>query len=158
MAPLTGVFFDTSILVAGMVDLGESSVTAIAILDAVAEGRIAAPSTSWHNCLEFFSVTTRLPEEYRLPPEVALRFVREEILARFSVHDLEPASRERFLLSAVADGVAGGRIYDAHIAEIARTSGAGIVVTESRRHFLSLLAEEVRVLSAAELAREVRPG
>lgn len=158
MAPLTGVFFDTSILVAGMVDLGETSEAAIATLDAVAEGQIVAPATSWHNCLEFFSVTTRLPEEYRLPPEVALRFVREEIFTRFSVRDLDRASREQFLLSAVANGVAGGRIYDAHIAEIARTSGAEIVVTENRKHFLSLLAEGIRVLTAAELVREARPG
>jgi predicted nucleic acid-binding protein len=157
MAPLTGVFFDTSILVAGMVDLGESSVPALAVIDAVADGRILAPSTSWHNCLEFFSVTTRLPEEYRLPSDVALRFVREEILGRFSVHDLEPAARDRFLLSAVANGVAGGRIYDAHIAEVARTSGARIVVTENRRHFRSLHAQGVRVLSAAELADELAP-
>jgi hypothetical protein len=58
----------------------------------------------------------------------------------------------------VADGVAGGRIYDAHIAEIATISGAEIVVTENRRHFLSLLAQGVRVLSAAELTREARLG
>jgi hypothetical protein len=40
-------------------------------------------SSNWHCCLELYSVTTRLPEEYRLEPEVALRFLREEIFPRF---------------------------------------------------------------------------
>jgi hypothetical protein len=60
---LTGTFFDTSVLVAGMVDLGRESEAAIAVIDAVADARIRDPRTAWHCCLEFFSVTTRLPEE-----------------------------------------------------------------------------------------------
>ena len=62
-------------------------------------------------------MTTRLPEEYRLAPEIALRFLREEILSRFVVEDLFSKAREEFLVAAV-----GGSIYDAHIAEIARRS------------------------------------
>jgi len=48
-------------------------------MDAVANGQIERPLTAWHCCLEFYSVTTRLPEEYRLEPEIALRLLREEI-------------------------------------------------------------------------------
>lgn len=65
MARLKDVFFDTSVLVAGMVDLGAGSQGALTVLDAVADGRVDDPKTAWHCCLEFFSVTTRLPEEYR---------------------------------------------------------------------------------------------
>jgi hypothetical protein len=77
-----------------MIDFGHSSRHALLLMDAVAEGRIEQPLTAWHCCLEFFSVATRLPEEYRLRPEAALRLLREEIFARFSVHDL-PAERRR---------------------------------------------------------------
>jgi predicted nucleic acid-binding protein len=51
--------------------------------------------------------------------------------------------------------VAGGRIYDAHIAEIARLAGASIVVTDNRRHFTILMKHGVRVLRPKELAEEL---
>lgn len=155
MAGLTSVFFDTSVLIGGMIDFGRGSQHALLLIDAVADGRIERPSTAWHCCLEFYSVTTRLPEEYRLKPETALRFLREEILTRFSIHDLPADSREEFLVSATGEGTTGGRIYDAHIAEVARQAGAKLVVTDNRRHFTPLLRHGVRVLVSEELAGEI---
>lgn len=155
MAGLTGTFFDTSVLIAGVIDFGPSSQHALLLMDAVADGRIERPMTAWHCCLEFYSVTTRLPEEYRLDPEVALRLLREEILPRFSVHDLPAESRESFLVSSAGEGTIGGRIYDAHIAEIARQAGARLVATENRRHFTPLLRHGIRVLVSAELVEEI---
>lgn len=52
-----------------------------------------------------------------------------------AIHDLPSALREDFLVSAAGEGPTGGRIYDAHIAEIARQAGARLVATENRRHF-----------------------
>lgn len=155
MAGLTGAFFDTSVLIAGSIDFGASSLDALLLMDAVADGRIERPMTAWHCCLEFYSVTTRLPEEYRLEPEIALRLLREEILPRFSVHSLPAERQEDFLVSAVREGTTGGRVYDAHIAEIARQAGARLVATENRRHFTSLLRHGIRVLVSAEMADEL---
>jgi predicted nucleic acid-binding protein len=155
VADLRQVFFDTSVLVAGMIELRPGSNPAQRLMDAVANGRIQRPLTAWHCCLEFYSVTTRLPEEYRLEPEISLRFLREEILARFSVHGLPEERREEFLVAAAGQGTAGGRIYDAHIAEVARLAGAQLVATENRRHFTSLLRHGIRVLVSAELAEEL---
>jgi predicted nucleic acid-binding protein len=155
VAGLKGAFFDTSVLIAGMSDFGSSSHQALLLMDAVADGRIERPLTAWHCCLEFYSVTTRLPEEYRLEPEAALRFLREEIFARFSIHDLPAELREDFLVSTLGEGTAGGRIYDAHIAEIARQAGARLVATENRRHFTPLLRHGIRVLVSKELADEI---
>lgn len=155
MAGLKDAFFDTSILIAGTIDFGPSSQHALLLMDAVADGRIERPLTAWHCCLEFYSVTTRLPEEYRLEPEVALKLVREEILPRFTVHDLPAQSREEFLIGAVREAMRGGRIYDAHIAEIARQAGARVVATENRRHFTPLLRHGIRVLISAELVDEI---
>jgi predicted nucleic acid-binding protein len=156
VAGLRDIFFDTSVLLAGMIDFGRGSHHALLLMDAVADGRIERPLTAWHCCLEFYSVATRLPEEYRLEPEIALRFLRQEILPRFSVHSLPAELREEFLVSAVGEGTTGGRIYDAHIAEIARQAGARLVATENRRHFTSLLRHGIRVLVSAELAGEIR--
>ncbi|HVS65689.1 MAG TPA: PIN domain-containing protein [Thermoanaerobaculia bacterium] len=155
MADLSAPFFDTSVLVAGLIDFGETSRSALEVVDAIADGRITRPLTAWHCCLEFFSVATRLPEEYRLEPETALRFLKEEVLARFDVAGLARAAREEFLAAAVGEGAVGGRIYDAHIAEVARRMGASIVVTENRRHFTSLLRHGVQVLLCEELATEL---
>jgi len=47
-------------------------------------------------------------------------------------------------------------LHDAHIAEIARLSGAKVVVTDNRRHFLALARHGIRVLGAEEFARSTR--
>ena len=60
------VFLDTSVLVAGLIELGPQSAPAHRLLHAVAEKTVAPASTAWHCCLEFYSVATRLPAEYRL--------------------------------------------------------------------------------------------
>jgi hypothetical protein len=78
-----------------------------------------------------------------------------EILARFELCQLPIRNIEAFLRSAVREGVAGGRIYDAHIAETARLAGARTVVTDNRRHFTSLMRHGIRVLSTEEFASEM---
>ena len=67
-----------------------------------------------------------------------------------SVHDLPAAAHVPMLRAAARDAVTGGRIYDAHIAEVARSAGAQVVVTDNRRHFLSALRYGVRVETPAE--------
>jgi hypothetical protein len=50
----------------------------------------------------------------------------------------------------VADAVAGGRIYGAHISEIGRAARADVIVTDNRRHFLAALRHGIRVEAPAE--------
>jgi predicted nucleic acid-binding protein len=144
------VFLDTSVLLAGLIDFGPQSAPAQSVMHAVAERRVPSAATAWHCCLEFFSVATRLPPEFRLPPVDAVTLLKEEILGRMPVHDLPPADRVPMLLGAARDRIAGGRIYDTHIAEVARAAGATIIVTDNRRHFLSALRYEMRVETPAE--------
>ena len=67
-----------------------------------------------------------------------------------AIHDLPASDRMPLLRAAVQDGTAGGRIYDAHIAEVARAAGARVVVTDNRRHFLAALRHGMRVETPAE--------
>ncbi len=143
-------FLDTSVLLAGLVDFGPQSAPAQALMHEVAERRVDAPATAWHCCLEFFSVATRLPPEFRLTPSDAVVLLQEEVFARMAVHDLPPGERARMLRVASHDTIVGGRIYDAHIAEVARAAGARVVVTDNRRHFLSALRYGLRVETPAE--------
>jgi predicted nucleic acid-binding protein len=144
------VFLDTSVLLAGLVDFGPQSAPAQSLLHAVAEQRIAAPATAWHCCLEFFSVSTRLPPEFRISPADAVTLLQAEVFPRIAVHDLPPADRGPLLQAAAHDRIAGGRIYDAHIAEVARAAGARVVVTDNRRHFLSALRHGMRIETPSE--------
>lgn len=158
MARLTGIFLDTSVLLGGTIDAGPGSKPAQAVMDALADGRVRKARTAWHCCLEYYAVATRLPEELRLSPADALRLLEEEILGRLEVVDLPAGSRLPFLRAAVVQRVAGGRLYDAHIAEIARRSGSGVIVTDNVRHFRSAAGDAVRVVSAAEFAMELSKG
>ena len=144
------VFLDTSVLLAGLVDFGPQSAPAQSLLHAVAEQRVTAPATAWHCCLEFFSVATRLPPEFRVSAADAVTLLQSEVFPRFAVHDLPPADRGPLLQAAAHDRIAGGRIYDAHIAEVARAAGAHVVVTDNRRHFLSALRHGMRIETPSE--------
>lgn len=152
----TPSFFDTSTLIRGILDWGPAARAAHALLDAVTEKRLRDPVTAWHCCLEFYAVTTRLPEEIRLAPAAAARLVEDEILARLRVLQMPDAHRLEFFRAVASEPVIGARIYDTHIAEVARRAGARVVVTENRRDFQSLLRHGIRVMSAAEFAAEAR--
>ena len=144
------VFLDTSVLVAGLVDFGPQSAPAQSLLHVVAERQLTGVGTAWHCCLECFSVSTRLPPEFRLTPAHAAQLIEDEIFGRMTVHDLPAADRLGMMKSAAREGTGGGRIYDAHIAEVARAAGATVVVTDNRRHFLAALRHGIRVETPAE--------
>lgn len=148
------VFLDTSVLLGGLIDFGPQSAAAQRAMASVAEGGIKDAGTAWHCCLEFYSVATRLPPEFRLTPADAERLMREEILERVAIAELPSRERGRFLAAAARDDIAGGRVYDAHIAEIARAAGAGVIVTDNRRHFLTALKHGLKVQTPSEFLFE----
>lgn len=150
-----GAFLDTSVLLGGLIELGPSVTGAQDVMAAVAEGQVRRPITAWHCCLEFYAVATRLPEEFRLAPKDALQLLEREVLRRFRVLELDPAARLSFLAGAVQQRVAGGRIYDAHIGEIARQARTRIVVTDNIRHFSGLARDGCRVVDSATFAAEL---
>ena len=143
-------FLDTSVLLAGLIDFGPQSAPAQRLLHAVAEKQVPAVATAWHCCLEFFSVATRLPPEFRVSAADAVTLLQEEVFPRMAVHDLPAADRLGMLQASVRDGIAGGRIYDAHIADVARAAAATVVVTDNRRHFLTALRYDMRVETPSE--------
>jgi predicted nucleic acid-binding protein len=67
-----------------------------------------------------------------------------------AVHDLPAADRLSLLQAAARDSLTGGRIYDAHIADVARAAGASVIVTDNRRHFLPALRHGLRVETPSE--------
>jgi predicted nucleic acid-binding protein len=150
------VFLDTSVLIAGLIDFGPQSAASQSLMHAVAQRVVPSAGTAWHCCLEFYSVTTRLPPEFRLRPDDAVHLLQEEIIDRLTVHDLAPGERITFLKAAAQDTTAGGRIYDGHIAAVARAAGAEVIVTDNRRHFLAALRHGIRVDTPGEFVAALK--
>jgi predicted nucleic acid-binding protein len=158
VAVVGGAFFDTSVLLPGLIVAATTASPPRLLLRAIIAGELPEPLTAWHCCLEFYAVATRLPGELQLAPAAALRLIEEEILGRFRVEQLPAGARSQLLAGAARDGLGGGRIYDVHIAEIARSAGSRLVISDNRRHFLSLLGHGIRVLTAEEASRELLPA
>jgi hypothetical protein len=91
-----------------------------------------------------------------LTPDAAARLLEHEVFSRMEVHDLPAGDRLTLLRSAVQEGIAGGRIYDAHIAEVARAAGVEVIVTENRRHFLAALRYGLRVETPGEFVAALK--
>jgi predicted nucleic acid-binding protein len=155
MAALKALFFDTSVLIAGVLDLGPASEPAQRIMTAVAAGALGRPRTAWHCCLEFYAVCTRLPEELRLTPAQASQLLASEIRQRLEVVGLPARAWAGFWDRVEAERVAGGRVYDAHIAEVARTHKARVVVTDNLRHFTSLTTAGIEVVSSRDFSEQL---
>jgi len=137
----------------GLVDFGPQSAPAQSLLHAVAEQRVTTPATAWHCCLEFFSVATRLPPRVSgFLLAMPSRCLQAEVFTRIAVHDLPPGDRTPLLQAAAHDsGFAGGRIYDAHIAEVARAAGANVVVNGQPPAFpVGAAARAMRVETPSE--------
>ena len=147
---VSGVFFDTTVLVGSLVDAGPSSIPCRRILAAVAHGKLPEAKTAWHCCLELYSVLTRLPLEYRVSPEMAGALLESQVLPRFQIVCLPEDRFRGFIQESAREGIRGGLIYASHIGDIARLSGARVVVTGNRRHFASLLPYGIRVLTPEE--------
>ena len=67
-----------------------------------------------------------------------------------AVHGLPDTAQGSFLQTLAQQGITGGRVYDAHIAEIARSGGATVIVTDNRKHFLAALRHGIRVETPSE--------
>jgi hypothetical protein len=48
-------------------------------------------------------------------------------------------------------------LYDAHIAEAARSGGARVIVTGNRRHFASALRHGIKVETPSEFLAAIKP-
>jgi hypothetical protein len=73
-----------------------------------------------------------------------------EAFGKLTVSHLPAADRIPLLKAAAQEAIAGGRIYDAHIAEVARAAGATVIVTDNRRHFVAALRHGIRVETPSE--------
>ena len=106
--------------------------------------------TAWHCCLEFFSVTTRLPPEYRLSAEAAIALLTEHVFDRVQVEGLPVEAAIPWLKRLGGSEVRGGLVYDAHLAHIAHRAGCATLVTSNLSHFRQVAPHGIEILSPTQ--------
>lgn len=140
------VFLDTNVFVSGLLDVSADSACR-SILEALEARRLRSCVTAWHCCLEFFSVTTRLPPEYRLSAEAAITLLAEHVFDRVEVRGLPVEDAIAWLKRLGGSEVRGGLIYDAHLAQIAQRAGCAILVTSNLSDFRHVAPPRIEILS-----------
>jgi len=148
---LKKAFLDTNIFVSGLLEVSADSACRD-ILVALGNRRLRSCVTAWHCCLEFFSVTTRLPPDYRLSTEAAVALLTEHVFNRLEVVDLPVEDAVTWLKSHAASEIRGGLIYDAHLAQIAARAGCAALVTQNVADFRQVAPPGIEVLSPRQFA------
>jgi predicted nucleic acid-binding protein len=125
---------DTSCMVAAVCTWHEHHLAAVAEIerrfDAGARLAIAA-----HALVEAYAVLTRLPAPHRLAPADAWALINANFVEPASIVALSGPVHVTLLRGLAAQGIAGGRSYDAVIGACARQAKAEALLTFNRRHF-----------------------
>ena len=148
------VFLDTNVFVSGLLDVSADSACRSILLGLEAR-RLRSCVTAWHCCLEFFSVTTRLPPEYRLSPEAAIALLTEHVFDRVQVEGLPVGDAVSWLKTLEGSDVRGGLVYDAHLGQIAHRAGCAILVTSNLSDFRQVAPHGIEILSPRQFADRI---
>ena len=92
---------------------------------------VAAPAL-----VETYSVLTRLPPPHRLSAPDALTLLEANFMSTGKIIALDARSYRALLRRAPRNGIAGGRTYDAIIAECARKVKGTTLLTFNLSHFI----------------------
>ena len=137
------VFFDTSVLVAAVLEEHEHHQRSFALL-----AKASRPSSccAVHNLAEAYATLTRFPGKQRLSPEQALLSL-SVFESRLTIVALDSREYLAAIRRFAAIGIVGGTIYDALIAACALKAGAEVLYTWNLGHFMQLgddVAQRVR--------------
>lgn len=127
-------FFDTSVLVAAFLADHPHHLASAKALAAATRSRSCCAA---HSLAEFYSVATRLPVRPLIAPEQAMLFI-QDVRDRLAIVALDPAQYYAAIERAAAQGVAGGRIYDALLVETALKVRAETIYTWNLGQFRGL--------------------
>jgi len=142
------VFCDTNVLVAAFLQSHPHHNTARPILERVKAGEDQG-FVATHCLAEVYAVLTCLPGGNQVAPMVAWQLISENILKSFTIVGITPKEYADTLEKAAANGVEGGKTYDALVLAAAAKSGAERIYTTNVRHFQSLADDRLRARIAA---------
>ena len=140
------VYFDSSVLVAGIADWHPNHMRALPWFERVVRRKIRG-ATALHGVAETWSTLTGVPLRPPMATAEVRRLIREGILARLEMAEGTRRDYESVLGSAQELDIRGGSVYDALHAAMARKCGADVLLTFDTRDFLRV---------APDLARRIR--
>jgi predicted nucleic acid-binding protein len=85
--------------------------------------------------VEAYAVLTRLPAPHRLSSADAWAVLEANFVQPATIAILNDEAYPKLLRRLAKEAIAGGRTYDAVIAECAHHAGVGTLLTFNRRHF-----------------------
>jgi predicted nucleic acid-binding protein len=99
-----------------------------------------------HALVEAFSVLSRSPEPYRVPPENAISVLRQHF-GHLPPASLAPGYSWEVIRHTLDRGYWGGRVHDAEIAMASFQAGARLLLTWNLRDFLTVapVGLEIRI-------------
>lgn len=127
------VVFDTSVLVAGLVEAHPAHQAAFPWIRRVQAGQLRGLMAA-HSLAETYSVLTALPHQPRIAADAVLRLIRRS-LSRFKRVPLGAADYSATVRTVAEGRLVGGIVYDALVARAAAKSGAEAILTLNRRDF-----------------------
>lgn len=139
------VFFDTSTLVAALIESHESHEQALPWLDRALGNDIEA-FVAAHSLAELFATLTRIPTRPRIAPGLALRILRENVLSAFQPVALSAEECVRTLKKMADLDCSGGVVYDGLIAAAAASVGIHRFLTLNVVHFRRVWPEGIDLI------------
>ena len=124
-------FFDTSVLLPVFLEDHEHHEASLKAFLKVDKGNGCCGA---HSFAEFYATATRLPGKHRLSGEQVLLFL-ENVVERLTMIALTSEDYYETIKTAAANGIVGGTIYDALLAQCALKAGADVVYTWNAKHF-----------------------
>jgi len=131
-------FFDTSVLVAAVLEEHEHHERSFAVLSAASRSSACCAA---HNLAEVYATLTRYPGKQRLSGEQALLSL-DGIEERLSVVVLDVKEYLGAIRKFATMGITGGTLYDGLIAACALKANADVLYTWNIDHF-KILGQEV---------------
>jgi predicted nucleic acid-binding protein len=98
-----------------------------------------------HAILECYSVLTRMPPPYRLPPDIARQTIEENFARGALVVGVKAGGVWEKIGNLARLGIAGGQVYDALIAWCAVDAGATVLLTWNVKHFTAIAPPDLKV-------------
>jgi predicted nucleic acid-binding protein len=144
------LFFDTSVLIAAMVESHPAHTFALPWLQRIRDGADTG-ILSAHSLAELYAILTRLPLRPRIGAVTARRLIQQNVLACFEVVSLSQSDYAA-VIDRLADlGVVGGAVYDAVIMQAAARANPDQVITLNPSDFRRVCPPEL-------VAKLVVPG
>jgi predicted nucleic acid-binding protein len=137
------VLFDTSVLVAALIEEHPSHSQSLSWLQRVRSLEIEA-FVSTHTIAELYSVLTRIPRQPRINPGLAQRLIVEN-LSDFHQVVLTAEDYQATVSRMVSLNLPGGGIYDGLIAQTALKADVDVLLTLNPNDF-TRLGDDVRRL------------